>query len=79
MQMYGDLFSQFNQKTAQVLLTRTDIADRKRYMNGKNTLTKLLSLGIIPIVNENDTVSVMVAFSFFFLSFPFSCDKIFRS
>jgi len=57
-QMYGDLFSQFNQLTAQVLLTRNDIGDRDRYENGKSTLKTLLSLGVIPIVNENDTVSV---------------------
>ena len=42
---------------AQVLLTRSDLADRRRYLNSRNTLTALLEHGIIPIVNENDTVA----------------------
>ncbi|HEY4720999.1 MAG TPA: glutamate 5-kinase, partial [Anaerolineae bacterium] len=42
---------------AQVLLTRADLADRRRYLNSRNTLTALLEHGIIPIVNENDTVA----------------------
>ncbi|MBP7217250.1 MAG: glutamate 5-kinase [Candidatus Omnitrophica bacterium] len=42
---------------AQVLLTRDDFTDRKRYLNAKNTLLRLLKLGAVPIVNENDTIS----------------------
>lgn len=50
-------FAQFGKKVAQVLLTTEDFSDRKRYINAKNTLLTLLSYGVIPIVNENDTVS----------------------
>ncbi|MFZ6017205.1 MAG: glutamate 5-kinase [Nitrospirota bacterium] len=54
---YERSFSEFNKRVAQVLLTRDDFSDRKRYINSKNTLTTLLSYGIIPIINENDTVA----------------------
>lgn len=54
---YEKSFSEFNKRVAQVLLTRDDFSDRKRYINSKNTLTTLLSYGIIPIINENDTVA----------------------
>jgi glutamate 5-kinase len=54
---YEKSFSDFNKKVAQVLLTRDDFSDRRRYINSKNTLTTLLSYGVIPIVNENDTVA----------------------
>ncbi|MEW6161942.1 MAG: glutamate 5-kinase [Nitrospirota bacterium] len=54
---YEKSFSEFNKKVAQVLLTRDDFSDRKRYINSKNTLTTLLSYGVIPVVNENDTVA----------------------
>jgi len=47
----------FGVKVAQVLLTREDFSDRKRYINSKNTLMTLLSYGVVPIVNENDTVA----------------------
>jgi len=50
-------FAEFNMKVAQVLITKEDFSDRKRYINTKNTLLTLLSYGIIPIINENDTVS----------------------
>lgn len=50
-------FAKFGKKVAQVLLTIEDFCDRKRYINAKNTLLTLLSYGVIPIVNENDTVS----------------------
>ncbi|NBC48000.1 MAG: glutamate 5-kinase [Gammaproteobacteria bacterium] len=43
--------------TAQVLLTRDDLASRERYLNARSTLRTLLSLGVIPVVNENDTVA----------------------
>jgi glutamate 5-kinase len=58
MRIYDDFFSSLRQPIAQVLLTRGDFADRNRYTNASNTLQELLNLGIIPIVNENDTVSV---------------------
>jgi glutamate 5-kinase len=54
---YEKSFSHFGKKVAQVLLTRDDLSDRKRYINSKNTLQTLLSYGIVPIVNENDTVA----------------------
>jgi glutamate 5-kinase len=54
---YEKSFSEFNRKVAQVLLTKDDFSDRKRYINSKNTLTTLLSYHVIPIVNENDTVA----------------------
>jgi len=55
-QMYESCFSQHELHTAQVLLTHADLADRKRYLNARSTLRTLLSLGVIPIINENDTV-----------------------
>src|SRR5260221_5452725 len=42
--------------TAQVLLARADMADRPRYLNARSTLRTLLELGVIPVINENDTV-----------------------
>ena len=53
---YEAEFEKFNYQTAQVLLTNADLANRSRYLNARNTLRKLLELGIIPVVNENDTV-----------------------
>lgn len=50
-------FAKFGKKVAQILLTREDFSDRKRYINSKNTLMTLLSYNIIPIINENDTVA----------------------
>ncbi|MGB8701204.1 MAG: glutamate 5-kinase [Thermosynechococcaceae cyanobacterium] len=58
MRIYDDFFSVLQQPIAQVLLTRSDLADRSRYINAYNTFQELLRLGVIPIVNENDTVSV---------------------
>ena len=43
-------------QTAQVLLTHTDLADRARYLNARSTLFTLLHLGVVPVINENDTV-----------------------
>lgn len=54
---YEKVFSENGRKVAQVLLTREDLSDRKRYINAKNTLLALLSFGVIPVVNENDTVA----------------------
>jgi len=55
---YEHSFAEFDKKTAQVLLTRDDITDRIRYINAKNTLLALMGYGVIPIINENDTVAV---------------------
>lgn len=55
---YERSFKEHRKKVAQVLLTRDDLADRKMYINAKNTLSTLLSYGVIPIINENDTVAV---------------------
>lgn len=55
-QAYEVAFARHGIRTAQVLLTHDDLADRKRYLNARMTLYTLLSLGVVPIVNENDTV-----------------------
>ncbi|CAG0927504.1 glutamate 5-kinase [Thermoflexales bacterium] len=57
MALYEQIFALYGLTIAQVLLTRIDLADRRRYLNSRNTLTALLEHGIIPIVNENDTVA----------------------
>lgn len=49
-------FKRHDIHTAQILLTHDDLSDRKRYLNGRSTLRALLDVGVIPIVNENDTV-----------------------
>lgn len=58
MRVYDDLFSTLKQPIAQVLLTRGDLVQRNGYVNVYNTFQQLLKLGVIPIVNENDTVAV---------------------
>jgi glutamate 5-kinase len=58
MASYDTAFSGFSEQVAQVLLTHDDLANRKRFLNARNTLTTLLRLGIIPVINENDTVAV---------------------
>ena len=58
MRVYDDLFTTLQQPIAQVLLTRSDLVQRSRYINAYNTFQELLKLGVIPIVNENDTVAV---------------------
>jgi glutamate 5-kinase len=58
MSIWDSLFGHMDQPVAQVLLTRNDIADRTQYLNAQNTLAECLSFGVIPIVNENDTISV---------------------
>ncbi len=55
---YEKSFSRFGIKVAQVLLTRDAFTDRQRYINARNTLLTLLDYGVIPIINENDTVAV---------------------
>jgi glutamate 5-kinase len=54
---YEKAFGEFDRKVAQILLTRDDFSDRKKYINSKNTINTLLSYGIIPVINENDTVA----------------------
>lgn len=57
MAIYTQLFTLYQQHIAQVLLTRDDLLDRRRYLNARNTLEALLNYGIIPIINENDTTA----------------------
>jgi glutamate 5-kinase len=54
---YESCFRKHGLHTAQVLLTHEDLADRKRYLNARSTLRTLLDLGVIPVINENDTVA----------------------
>lgn len=58
MHTYTEAFAWRNIECAQVLLTRDDLGDRRRFLNARNTLLALLELGIVPIINENDTVAV---------------------
>ncbi len=55
-QAYEVAFAEHGIRTAQILLTHEDLADRRRYLNARSTLYTLLGLGVVPIVNENDTV-----------------------
>jgi len=55
-QVYEQNFARHDTRTAQVLLTHDDLSDRKRYLNARGTLCTLLELGVVPVVNENDTV-----------------------
>lgn len=55
-QAYEVAFARHGLRTAQILLTHEDLSDRKRYLNARSTLYTLLDLGVVPIVNENDTV-----------------------
>ena len=57
-QAYESCFQKHGLQTAQILLTHDDLADRQRYLNARSTLRTLLKLGVVPIVNENDTVAV---------------------
>ena len=58
MHTYEKLFAEYGQVVAQVLLTREDSVNRRRYANSRNTLLTLLDIGVIPIINENDAVSI---------------------
>ena len=58
MNTYEKLFAEYGQIVAQVLLTRTEVLDRHRYTNSRNTFMELLKQGVIPIVNENDVVAL---------------------
>lgn len=55
---YQEAFSQHGLHIGQILLTRDDVANRRRHLNARDTLETLLALGLVPIVNENDTVVV---------------------
>ncbi|EAW06274.1 glutamate 5-kinase [Aspergillus clavatus NRRL 1] len=58
MSLWDGLFSHLRLPVAQILLTRNDIADRTQYINAQNTFAQLFDMGVIPIVNENDTLAV---------------------
>ncbi|MDD3927066.1 MAG: glutamate 5-kinase [bacterium] len=58
MHIYAQAFGKYDQTVAQILLTRGDMADRRRYLNTRNALTSLFAAGVLPIANENDTVAV---------------------
>lgn len=57
MYTYDKLFSEYNHTVAQILLTGLDLEDAERYHNIQNTMNRLLELNVLPIINENDTVS----------------------
>ena len=57
-QAYESYFQRFGIHTAQVLLTHEDLSDRRRYLNARSTLRTLLDMGVVPVINENDTVAV---------------------
>jgi len=58
MRVYSNAFGKHGIYVAQILLTMSDLTDRKRFLNIRNTLTTLMEWGVIPIINENDTVAV---------------------
>lgn len=55
-QMYETKLREHGLRSAQVLLTHSDLSDRERYLNARTTLLSLLKLGVVPVINENDTV-----------------------
>jgi len=55
---YEQAFSSFDEKVAQILITHDGLSERKRFLNARKTLLALLRMGIVPIINENDTVAV---------------------
>jgi glutamate 5-kinase len=57
MALYSDALDRFGITTAQILVTEEDFSNRRRYLNLRSTISKLLELGVLPIINENDTVS----------------------
>jgi len=57
-EVYESCFRKHGLLTSQILLTHEDLADRKRYLNARSTLRTLLGLGVVPIINENDTVAI---------------------
>lgn len=57
MNLYAQLFGIYSLQVAQVLLTRADMEHRRSYLNARNSLQALLEQGVIPVINENDTVA----------------------
>lgn len=57
-EVYESCFREHGLLTSQILLTHDDLSDRKRYLNARSTLRTLLNLGVVPIINENDTVAI---------------------
>ena len=57
-QIYEKFFAEYGLIVAQILLTRSDLISRRRYLNASNTILTLLRWGVVPIINENDTVAV---------------------
>ena len=58
MRAWDEVFRAYDFPTSQVLLTRDDLRARQRFLNARNTFAELMDWGVLPIVNENDTVSV---------------------
>lgn len=58
MEIYSELFLSHGYVTSQILITREDLSDENRHNNARNTINVLLNRGIVPIINENDTVTV---------------------
>jgi glutamate 5-kinase len=58
MSLYGEAFRRHGLHVGQILLTHADLSDRVRHLNARNTIDTLLARGVVPIINENDTVSV---------------------
>ncbi|MCL6448459.1 MAG: glutamate 5-kinase [Armatimonadetes bacterium] len=56
--LYERCFAEYNIPVGQVLLTREDFAERRRFLNARNTMYTLLRMGVLPVINENDTVAV---------------------
>ncbi|MBO8128293.1 MAG: glutamate 5-kinase [Peptococcaceae bacterium] len=56
--MYEKMFAEYGVVVGQVLLSREDFSDRRRFLNARNTLEALLRMGVVPLINENDTVAV---------------------
>ena len=56
--LYEKMFAEYGQTVAQLLLTKADLDNHQRFLNARNTLFALLKMGIIPIINENDTVAI---------------------
>lgn len=57
MRAYRRAFAEFDMHVAQLLLTRADVADRRRFLNARNTMSQLFKWDVVPVVNENDTIS----------------------
>lgn len=56
-QAYESRFQKYGRQSAQILLTHDDLSNRTRYLNAKSTILELLKLGVVPVINENDTVA----------------------